>query len=326
MYIRRVENAREVKASTAFISYSWDSDQHREWVLALAVRLRSDGVETVLDQWHLVPGDQLPAFMEKAVRQSDFVLIVCTPRYKDRSERRVGGVGYEGDIITGEVLTARNQRKFIPILRGEDWARSAPTSLVGKYHIDLRGDPYEESHYQDLLTTLLGTRPEAPPIRNHPVRPIQNSATARGANTHTSSAEEVFEPIRIVGVVVDEVSAPRDDGTRGSALYAVPFRFSRRPPSEWADLFVQAWDRPSRFTTMHRPGIASVYGDKVVVNGTTIDEVEKYHRKTLILAADQANKGYTQLQARRKAQEVREQARVEAHKKHVEDAAKKLKF
>jgi len=77
---------------------------------------------------------------------------------------------------------------------------------------------------------------------------------------------------------------------------------------------------------MHRPGIASVYGDKVVVNGTTIDEVEKYHRKTLILAADQANKGYTQLQARRKAQEVREQARVEAHKKHVEDAAKKLKF
>ncbi len=99
---------------TAFVSYSWDSDEHRDWVLEFATRLRGDGVETVLDQWHLVPGDQLPAFMEKAVRESDYVLIVCTPRYRDRSERRVGGVGYEGDIITGQVLTTRNQRKFSP--------------------------------------------------------------------------------------------------------------------------------------------------------------------------------------------------------------------
>src|SRR5713101_3784811 len=99
---------------TAFVSYSWDSDEHRDWVLEFATRLRGDGVETVLDQWHLVPGDQLPAFMEKAVRESDYVLIVCTPRYRGRSERRVGGVGYEGDIITGQVLATRNQRKFSP--------------------------------------------------------------------------------------------------------------------------------------------------------------------------------------------------------------------
>ena len=81
-------------------------------MLKLATRLRGDGVATVLDQWHLIPGDQLPAFMEKAVRESDYVLLVCTPRYRDRSERRVGGVGYEGDIITGQVLTTRNHRKF----------------------------------------------------------------------------------------------------------------------------------------------------------------------------------------------------------------------
>jgi hypothetical protein len=147
-----------------------------------------------------------------------------------------------------------------------------------------------------------------------------------GASAQISSAEEVFEPIRIAGVIVDEIGTPRNDGTRGSALYAVPFRFSRQPPADWARLFVQAWDNPTRFTSMHRPGIASVHGDKVVLNGTTVDEVEKYHRDTLILAAEEANKGYTELRARHRAQEERERAHVDAHKKDVEDAAKRLKF
>lgn len=312
---------------SAFISYSWDSDEHRQWVLDLATRLRADGIETLLDQWHLIPGDQLPAFMENAVRESDHVLIICTPRYKGRSDRREGGVGYEGDIMTGEVFTTRNERKFIPILRIGEWADSAPTWLGGKYHIDLRGTPYRANQYQDLLTTLLGTRPVAPPVR---VGAGRGAATAPSASSSeavaSSSPPESFEPIGIAGVVADEIGTPRGDGTRGSALYSIPFRFSRRPPAEWAELFVRAWDHPSSYTSMHRPGIARIYGDKVVLDGTTVEEVEKYHRETLLLAAGQANKDYADLQMRRRAEEDRERARLEAHKKSVEDAAKRLKF
>lgn len=312
---------------SAFVSYSWDSDEHRQWVLDLATSLRADGVETILDQWHLVPGDQLPAFMEKAVRESDHVLIVCTPRYKERSNRREGGVGYEGDIITGEVFTTRNERKFIPILRRGEWTGSAPTWLTGKYYIDLRGTPYNENQYRDLLTTLLGTRPIAPPVRvggglaGASVPPASSSKA-----DSASSAPAKFEPIRIDGVVVDEIGTPRGDGTRGSALYSIPFRFSRRPPPEWAELFVRAWDHPSSYTTMHRPGIAQIHGDKVILEGTTVDEVEKYHRDTLLLAADEANRSYAELEMRRRANEERERARLEAHRKSVEDAAKRLKF
>jgi hypothetical protein len=312
---------------TAFVSYSWDSDEHRGWVLALATRLRGDGVETVLDQWHLVPGDQLPAFMEKAVRESDYVLIVCTPRYKDRSERRLGGVGYEGDIITGQVLTTRNERKFIPVLRKGDWSEASPTWLAGKYHVDLRNEPYDERHYRDLLTTLLGTREQAPPVRQAPERASQRPAPSSTVTTRPPvAATETFEPIRIAGVIVDEIGTPRGDRTRGSALYSVPFRFSRHPPSEWSQLFIQAWDHPSSYTSMHRPGIARIHGDKVILDGTTVEEVEEYHRETLILATDEANKGYTEWQRRRRAAEERERARLDAHKQSVEDAAKRLKF
>ncbi|MBI5932387.1 MAG: toll/interleukin-1 receptor domain-containing protein [Chloroflexi bacterium] len=138
-----------------FISYAWDSKEHKTWVRNLSTRLKNRGVDVTLDQWHLVPGDQIPEFMERAVRESDFVLIVCTQKYKERSDSRSGGVGYEGDVMTAEVLSSHNQRKFIPILRGASWKESAPTWLLGKYYIDLSSTPYSKDEYKKLLKALL---------------------------------------------------------------------------------------------------------------------------------------------------------------------------
>jgi hypothetical protein len=92
----------EPRAPKTFLSYSWDSDSHKEWARLFASRLREDGVDVTLDYWHVQPGDQLAKFMESAVRDNDFVLIVCTPRYRTRSNDRRGGVGYEGNIMTAE--------------------------------------------------------------------------------------------------------------------------------------------------------------------------------------------------------------------------------
>ena len=151
-------------APKAFISYAWESDEHRTWVKSLAARLRSGGVETVLDQWELAPGDQLPQFMEKSVRESDFVLIICTPKYQEKSDGRLGGVGYEGDIMAAEVATGTDRRKFIPLLRSDAWNSAAPSWLRGSYYLDVRGDPYSEENYSELVDTLHGRRDKAPPV------------------------------------------------------------------------------------------------------------------------------------------------------------------
>lgn len=84
------------KPPNAFVSYSWDDEAHKTWVRDLSTRLRGDGVNVTLDQWATAPGDQLPQFMESAVRENDYVLIVCMPLYKEKSDKRLGGVGYEG--------------------------------------------------------------------------------------------------------------------------------------------------------------------------------------------------------------------------------------
>src|SRR5689334_21959276 len=103
-----------IKPPTVFVSYAWEDDV-KVWVRNFATRLRREGgVDVQIDQWHVAPGDPLTVFMERAVRTNDFVLIVCTPKYKIKSDARQGGVGYEGNIITGEVFTKANHRKFIP--------------------------------------------------------------------------------------------------------------------------------------------------------------------------------------------------------------------
>jgi hypothetical protein len=50
------------------------------------------------------------------------------------------------------------------------------------------------------------------------------------------------------------------------------------------------------------------------------------HRTTLLLAAEQANNDFAEWDSRRRAAELRERERLEAHKKSVDDAAKRLKF
>ena len=75
-----------------FISYAWESEEHLEWVKALANRLLSDGIDAVLDQYDLELGDRLPQFMEQSVRSSDYVLIVCTQHISRRPMRESVGL------------------------------------------------------------------------------------------------------------------------------------------------------------------------------------------------------------------------------------------
>jgi len=305
----------------AFISYSHDSPTHKEWVLDLASRLREDGVETILDRWELEPGDQLPAFMERAVRENDFVLIICTPRYKERSDNRRGGVGFEEDVMTAEVLNAGNQKQFKPVLRCGKWDEAAPTWLIGKLYVDLTGDPYSEEQYQELLHSLHGTRPKPPPVRSTAAR-AEPSPAAKPEDV----AQKPFESITILGVIEDEVGQPRNDGIPGCALYEVPFRFSRTPPKEWSEIFLKTWDFPPRFTTMHRPGIASIYGDRLVLDGTTIEEVARFHLDTLKGVLQETNKLYTEHLAQQFRREEVEKARRHEQARVVRDTMKRLKF
>jgi len=139
-------------------------------------------------------------------------------------------------------------------------------------------------------------------------------------------SEQTPEPIEVVGVAKDRVGQPVNDGTAGSGLYSVPLQLSRSPSSTWARFFVQCWDRPPSFSTMHRPGIASVSGGMIVLDGTTIDEVEQYHLGTIKACIQQANDAeILYVEAERQKRE-RAEAERKDHQAHVDEVADRLKF
>lgn len=134
------------------------------------------------------------------------------------------------------------------------------------------------------------------------------------------------DPLEIIGVDVDSVGTPSNDGTRGSALYVVPIRLSRVPTPREAELLVDNFDRPSSWTTMHRPGIARVFGDCLLLDGATMDEVKDYHAKTVRLAVDATNAKEAEFQRRDEAAAEAAEAHHERHREHVADVAGEIDF
>ena len=152
-----------------FLSYSWDNESHKAWVAQLAADLRRDGVETRLDQWHTELGDQLQSFMAKEILENDFVIVVCTPNYRRKSDEGKGGVAYEGAIMTAEIAGRDNHRKFIPVIAQGTWEEAAPAWVKDKRYADLRTEHSYRANYKKLVNTLHGSGSNAPPLGRSPL-------------------------------------------------------------------------------------------------------------------------------------------------------------
>ncbi len=141
-----------------FISYSWTTSEHEEWVLELATRLRENGVDVKLDKWDLKEGQDVYTFMESMVssKEIDKVLIICERAYIEKAEIRKGGVGTETQIITPEIYNDVNQEKFIPIIaeRGKNGETLIPTYIKTRKYIDLSSEDTYEKGYETLLRNI----------------------------------------------------------------------------------------------------------------------------------------------------------------------------
>ena len=156
-----------VEHPKVFISYSWEDESHKTWVKNLADKLLADGIDATVDQYDLSLGDRLPQFMEQSISDADYVLIICTPVYKVKSDARKGGVGYEGHIISAELFSGSNEKKFIPVIRKGTVIQSLPKCLSGKLGIDLTdGKHYENGYIEKMpidsvspIASILGVTP-----------------------------------------------------------------------------------------------------------------------------------------------------------------------
>ena len=139
----------------AFISYSWTSPDHEEWVLNLATELREVGVDVILDKWDLKEGHDAIAFMEQMVTNPEIkkVILVCDRKYAEKTDGRSGGVGTEAQIISPAIYAKADQNKFVAVTTeiGPDGKPILPTYYKGRIYIDLSGDEVYAQNFEQFV-------------------------------------------------------------------------------------------------------------------------------------------------------------------------------
>ena len=139
------------KNHKVFISYSQDSEAHKQWVSELAAQLRRDGIDIILYQGNPDLDEDSTQFMESGVRNSDWVLVICTDRYVRKANDGEGGVGYESMIVTRKLVEDLGTNKFIPIIRPMFGEEKTPEFLKERVYVDFRDDSQFDEKFDELL-------------------------------------------------------------------------------------------------------------------------------------------------------------------------------
>ncbi|MDT4328924.1 SAV_2336 N-terminal domain-related protein [Methylomonas sp. MV1] len=170
-----------------FISYSHDSPEHKAEVLALANRLRKEGIDCEIDQYiNGAPKEGWIRWLDWQIERADFVLVVCTEIYLQRckGDDRLGGRGvkFEGLLISQTLYDQfLGNAKFLPLILENGSIDHVPLFLKGSTTYKIYSD-YEK------LYRVLTFQPivEMPPSGQ---RVILNPANVNALN-HQISVEK----------------------------------------------------------------------------------------------------------------------------------------
>jgi TIR domain-containing protein len=229
-----------------FISYSWTSSDHEQWVINLATELRESGIDVILDKWDLKEGHDAHAFMEKMVTDSDIkkVAIICDKNYAEKADGRSGGVGTETQIISGEIYVKEDQNKFVAVLCNRDPNGNAylPTYYKSRIYIDLSDQDLFSKNFEQLLRWVydkplyikpdLGNKPAF--LSDEPLESLGTSATFRRAldairnnkEYASGSLNEYFDTFiqNLEKLRIKEVDGEFDDMVVESIEQFLPYR------------------------------------------------------------------------------------------------------
>jgi hypothetical protein len=143
-----------------FVSYSWSSTSHSDWIRQCAERLVNDGIDVVLDQWSLSEGQDKYAFMEKMVTDPSVthVLVFSDKQYAEKANARKGGVGTESQIMSKEIYDQVEQKKFVPVAceKQSDGEPYLPAFFRPRIWIDFSTPENVNANWERLIRHIFG--------------------------------------------------------------------------------------------------------------------------------------------------------------------------
>jgi hypothetical protein len=195
--MRSAPNPHDV-GGTVFISYSHDSSDHVRSVLTLSNKLRSEGIDCVLDQYEACPPEGWPRWMDREINKAQFVLMICTQAYYRRvmGEEKPGvglGIAWEGNLIYNHIYASGSlNTKFIPVIFDQEHAKYIPTPIQGATRYCVSAD-YGYG-YEQLYSRLIGKPPIGkPPLGKRKALPEREVKTDFARLLATPFEPELWE-------------------------------------------------------------------------------------------------------------------------------------
>jgi hypothetical protein len=199
------------KIPRVFISYSHDSDDHRQRVLELAIKLRNDGCKVRFDQFESAPKGWT-RWMQECLdpANTDYVLIVCTDGYLRRLEGKETpgaglGVQWEGRLIYSRLYEGGDQAgRYLPILLDPANRANIPRPLFDHNRFEIGTFDITDPGYRKLYRYItdqpeveLESEAEIPLVILPPEVPARGgSATSPEAPAKAPEAGAAVLPLR----------------------------------------------------------------------------------------------------------------------------------
>jgi len=141
----------QVRNPRVFISYTGENEENRKWVRDFVCKLRKNGVNAILDVYHLKPGDDLAQWMTNQLCMADKVILICDKCYAIKADARKGGVGWETMLIQGDMMMNSLTSKYIFIVREKNFDDGIPMYAKTKYSLQWTNNETSEEEFNKLL-------------------------------------------------------------------------------------------------------------------------------------------------------------------------------
>lgn len=124
--IDRMTSTYDVPADSprVFISYSHDSEDHKNTVIAFGTLLRTQlGIDAHLDEWYVNGRRDWSEWAIEQLESADYVLAIASPKFRERADGRSAGPAgrgaqFEGALMRNKVTQDRAtwMRKILPVV------------------------------------------------------------------------------------------------------------------------------------------------------------------------------------------------------------------
>lgn len=166
-----------------FVSYSWDSLEHQQWILELVNKLRDEGYDANFDRGITSTSTvNLNQMMIEHMRDDDYIIMVLTDKYTAKANGFEGGVGFE--TLLSLPIIQQNLDKLIILIKQPDYVKkNIPFHLQGINYLDFSDPENFDERFEELVYRLQKVQMfELKPIGQKKVRQPQKEIVT-AANT-----------------------------------------------------------------------------------------------------------------------------------------------